>query len=250
MARTCDLVLMMLDAGKSDAQKEILERELGAVGIRLNKPPPNIYFKAKTTGGLSFTSTVKQSVVDERMAYNVLHEYSTHTLRHTSIRGTCFGSFLEIHNAEVILREDVSVDEFIDAVVGTRIYTPCLYVYNKIDVLTVEEVRRLGSLLDTVLISCEWRLGLEYLVRRIWHALGLLRVYTKKPGSSMPDFADPLIVRSGATIEHVCHTLHRNLPSIVRYALVWGQSAKHQPQKVGLGHAVADEDVIQIVKRK
>ena len=126
----------------------------------------------------------------------------------------------------------------------------CLYVYNKIDVLTMEEVNRLGSLPDTVLISCEWSLGLEYLIRRMWRALALLRIYTKKPGITMPDFADPMIVRSGSTIEHVCHALHRNLPAIVKYVMVWGQSAKHQPQKVGLGHSVCDEDVIQIVKRK
>ena len=45
VARTADLVLMMLDAGKGDVQRALLEKELEAVGIRLNKRPPNIYFK-------------------------------------------------------------------------------------------------------------------------------------------------------------------------------------------------------------
>ena len=45
VARTADLVLMMLDAGKGDIQRDLLEKELEAVGIRLNKRPPNIYFK-------------------------------------------------------------------------------------------------------------------------------------------------------------------------------------------------------------
>ena len=37
-----DLVLMVLDATKSDVHKELLTKELEAVGIRLNKQPPNI----------------------------------------------------------------------------------------------------------------------------------------------------------------------------------------------------------------
>lgn len=32
-------------------------------------------------------------------------------------------------------------------------------------------------------------------------------------------------------------------------ALVWGSSVKHQPQKVGKEHVLADEDVVQIVKK-
>ncbi len=32
-------------------------------------------------------------------------------------------------------------------------------------------------------------------------------------------------------------------------ALVWGSSVKHNPQKVGKEHTLADEDVVQIIKR-
>lgn len=45
VARTADLVLMMLDATKQDVQRQLLEKELESVGIRLNKNKPNIYFK-------------------------------------------------------------------------------------------------------------------------------------------------------------------------------------------------------------
>jgi ribosome-interacting GTPase 1 len=31
--------------------------------------------------------------------------------------------------------------------------------------------------------------------------------------------------------------------------LVWGSSAKHNPQKVGKEHVLADEDVVQIIKK-
>ena len=36
----------------------------------------------------------------------------------------------------------------------------------------------------------------------------------------------------------------------IDYAMVWGQSVKHAPQRVGLSHMLEDEDVIQIVKKR
>lgn len=52
-AKTADLILIMLDATKSDEQRRLLEIELDAVGIRLNKQKPDVVFKKKTTGGVS-----------------------------------------------------------------------------------------------------------------------------------------------------------------------------------------------------
>jgi hypothetical protein len=54
-AKTADLILIMLDATKSDEQRQLLEHELDAVGIRLNKSKPDIVLKRKTTGGVCFT---------------------------------------------------------------------------------------------------------------------------------------------------------------------------------------------------
>lgn len=62
-----------------------------------------------------------------------------------------------------------------------------------------------------------------------------------------PDFSEALIVRSNSTIEDVCDHIHRTIKESFKYALVWGASAKHVPQRVGLGHVVKDEDVVSIV---
>jgi ribosome-interacting GTPase 1 len=51
-AKTADLILIMLDATKSEEHKRLLEQELDAVGIRLNKRRPDVVFKRKTTGGV------------------------------------------------------------------------------------------------------------------------------------------------------------------------------------------------------
>lgn len=51
VSRTSDLILMVLDATKSEDQRQILENELESMGIRLNKTKPNVTITLKKTGG-------------------------------------------------------------------------------------------------------------------------------------------------------------------------------------------------------
>ncbi|KAI8913341.1 P-loop containing nucleoside triphosphate hydrolase protein [Gorgonomyces haynaldii] len=230
VAKTADLILMVLDATKSTKQRELLENELHAVGIRINQQKPNIYFKVKKGGGISITATCKLTHLDDRMVYNILHDY-------------------KIHNAEVLIREDATVDQFIDVILGNRKYIKCLYCYNKIDQVSIEEVDRIAREDNTVVISCESDLNLDYLVHQMWFYLDLIRVYTKRRGE-IPDFSDGLVLQRGVTVEQVCRGIHRSLVDDFKFALVWGASAKHTPQKAGLTHKVEDGDVIQVVKKK
>jgi ribosome-interacting GTPase 1 len=39
-----------------------------------------------------------------------------------------FAIFIEIFNADVLIREDITVDQFIDVVLGNRKYLTCVYV--------------------------------------------------------------------------------------------------------------------------
>lgn len=74
------------------------------------------------------------------------------------------------------------------------------------------------------------------------------RVYTKKTGHK-PDFAEPVVLtsdRGGTTVDALCRQVHNTLAKEFKYALVWGASAKHYPQRVGLAHALSDEDVVQV----
>lgn len=58
VARTCNLILIVLDVLKPLGHKMLIEHELEGFGIRLNKRPPNIGFKKKDKGGINFTATV------------------------------------------------------------------------------------------------------------------------------------------------------------------------------------------------
>jgi len=231
VAKTADLILMMLDAGKGEEQKVLLEKELESVGIRLNKKKPQIYVKQKKIGGVKFTHTVPLSHVNEKFVMTILHEY-------------------KIFNADVVFREDATIDELIDVLVGNRVYLPCLYVYNKVDQISIEEIDRLARIPHSVVISCEMKLNMDYMVEKIWEYLALIRVFTKKPGNA-PDIGpgDGFILRRGARVEHACHALHRTLAAQFRYAIVWGTSPKFTPMRCGIRHQLHHEDVIQIVKK-
>ncbi|AAS50232.1 AAL134Wp [Eremothecium gossypii ATCC 10895] len=228
-ARTADLIVMVLDATKSNHQRESLERELETMGIRLNKEKPNIYFKKKETGGLkiTFTSPDRSNLTEEAIKL-ILRDY-------------------RIHNADILVRDSsCTIDDFIDVLNEQhRNYIKCLYVYNKIDAVSLEEVDRLAREPNTVVMSCEMDLGLEDVVDEIWYQLHLNRVFTKKRGVR-PDFSDPLVVRNGSTVGDLCHQIHRDFKDKFKYALVWGSSAKHSPQKCGLNHKIHDEDVISL----
>jgi ribosome-interacting GTPase 1 len=51
VGRTCNLILIVLDAAKPMTHKRIIEKELEGFGIRLNQKPPSIIFKKKERGG-------------------------------------------------------------------------------------------------------------------------------------------------------------------------------------------------------
>ena len=118
VARSSDLILMVLDAAResNNQHRDILTAELETVGIRLNRTPPDIYFRRKSGGGIKFNATVPLTKMGDNpgdLVDRILRGY-------------------RIHNAEVLFREDCSVDEFIDMVEGNRKYIKCLYVYNKV----------------------------------------------------------------------------------------------------------------------
>jgi ribosome-interacting GTPase 1 len=120
------------------------------------------------------------------------------------------GSY-RIHNAEVLFREDCGVDDLIDVLEGNRKYVRCLYVYNKIDTLSIEEVDHLARKPDSVVISIYMNLNLDYMLQRMWDYLGLIRIYTKRRGQQ-PDLNDPIVLsseRHGLTVDAACRGISK-----------------------------------------
>ena len=99
VARTASLIFIVLDVLKPLQHKRLIEKELEGFGIRLNKEPPNIYFKKKEKGGINLQCLVPQSELDLDLVKTILSEY-------------------RIHNADIIIRYDATADDLIDVVEG------------------------------------------------------------------------------------------------------------------------------------
>merc|ERR1712110_381861 len=106
----------------------------------MNKAPPNIIYKKKDKGGINLQVMVPQSELDLDLIKEILGEY-------------------RISNADITLRCDATVDDLIDVVEGNRNYIPCIYLLNKIDQISIEE----------------------------------LEIYTK-PKGQLPDYEQPVIL--------------------------------------------------------
>ena len=230
VARTCSLIYIVLDVLKPLGDKKLIEHELEGFGIRLNKKPPNITFRKKEKGGINLTQVVPQSELDGQAVKQILSEY-------------------RISNADVILKEDCTCDDLIDVIEGNRVYVPCIYVLNKIDQISIEELDVIYKIPHCVPISAHHKWNFDDLLEKMWDYLNLTRIYTK-PKGQLPDFNAPVVLRrDGQTLEDFCNQIHKSILKELKYALVWGSSVKYQPQRVGKEHTLADEDIVQIIKK-
>jgi len=158
VARTCNLILLVLDALKPLTDKNKIEYELDGFGIRLNKVPPKITFLKKPKGGIGIS----------RGAYN------NPDLPDDLIKSIC--AEYKWHNVNIDLRQDgLTVDHLIDIIEGNRKYIPCIYVLNKIDALSLEELDLLGKTKNVCPISAFKKWNLDGLKDMIWNRLDLIR---------------------------------------------------------------------------
>lgn len=231
VARSCNLIFIVLDVNKPLLHKKVIEHELEGFGIRLNKEPPNIVFKKKEKGGINITTTVPQTKMDNDEIKAVMNEY-------------------RINSADIALRCDATVEDLIDVLEAhNRRYISAIYCLNKIDSISIEEMDVLYRIPNAVPISAEHGWNLDELLETMWEKLNLVRVYTK-PKGQQPDYSSPVVLRANrCTVEDFCNSIHKTMAESSKGALVWGSSVKYSPQNVGLSHTLNDEDVITILKK-
>jgi small GTP-binding protein len=220
--RNADLVVIMVDVHNA-RQADVIKKELYQSGFRLNQKPPDVKVVRKNKGGIELSSTVKLTISREEIR-SVLGQFG-------------------IHNADVLIRENITPEQLIDSMMKNRVYVPAVFAVNKIDTASLEELKSLPK--DFVLISAEKSLGLENLKKAIWEKLGLSRIYLKKIGKD-PDMREPMIIKGIPTVMDVCEKIHREFAKNFRFARVWGRTAKFPGQKVGAEHRLADRDIVEL----
>lgn len=227
--RNGDMLLLMIDSSDLE-QYERIKEELYNAGIRLNEEPPNVKIQKRESGGLEISTTVDLDL-SEAEVRSILEENG-------------------IINAEVIIREDLTTDRMIDAVMKNREYLPGLVLVNKVDLVEedrFDEIRKYGEeRVDEEVLYISAKSGeLEALNEKMFEILNFIRVYLK-PRKGPPDMEEPMILQKGAIVDDLCRRIHRDFESGFRYARVWGDSVKHSGQKVGENHKLADGDVVSI----
>jgi len=231
VARNADLVLLILDVFQP-YHENVLVIELANIGIRLNQKPPNIIIEKTGIGGISIAQQVKLTKISEKLLKDILHVYG-------------------ITSARVVIREDVTSDQIVDLLSGSKTYANALTIINKIDLVDDEFLKELKSKIKSefIAVSADSNINLDLLKDLIYEKLKFIRIYMKPKGGET-DFKEPLIAKEGSTVLDICNKLHRNMKKQFRYGMVWGKSVKFGGQRVGIKHVLLDEDVITIIKTR
>ena len=152
----------------------------------------------------------------------------------------------KINNADVVLRSNPSIDQFIDAIEANKIYLPAVTAVTKMDLLNEEQIEKINNEVNPdIFISAQDGINMERLKELIFERLNLIRLYLKEAGKEA-DMVEPLIIKAKPTIRNVCERLHKDFVTKFKFARVWGPSSKFPGQKFMLDHVMKDKDVLEI----
>ena len=233
LARNADGMILMLDlSGNPVRQLDMLLGELEKARVLVSKPKGRVEIDRRHTG------TALRIILIGKLLDATLKEVET-MLR--SYRVT---------DAIVKISGEVKLDDIEDAIFETTIYKPALVVANKLDAkgaaTSLKKLERsLNGKLPIVAVSCEKRQGLDKLGEALFETLGVIRIYTKEPAARTHS-PKPFTLKSGSTLADLAKSIHGEFVKNFAFARVWAKRLVFSPQKVGLGFALEDGDIVEI----
>jgi ribosome-interacting GTPase 1 len=233
LARNADGLILMVDlSGDAVRQLRLVLGELERARVLVSKPRGRVDIDRRYMGaGLRIIVVGRLLDCSMRDVEELLRSY-------------------RVGDAVVKISGEVSLDDVEDAVFESTTYRPAVVVANKLDVAGAEAgLARLESFvagrLPVVAVSCEKKQGLERLGAVLFDVLGVIRVYTKEPGAREPS-QRPFTLRRGATLADLARSIHTDFERDFAFARVWADRLVFSPQKVGVGFALEDGDVVEI----
>jgi ribosome-interacting GTPase 1 len=125
---------------------------------------------------------------------------------------------------------------------------PGLIVLTKAELASPSAIAAVQNLyagsLEVIPVSARTGQGLEHWFARLWDLLAMIRVYAKQPGKP-PDMSRPFILPAGATVADLARQIHRDLPTTMKFARLWGHG-RFEGQQVHKTEVLQDKDVIEI----
>ncbi len=224
--RSADLCLLVADVLRPH-EIEVIQKEAENVGVRLNARRPDVHITRALKGGINVLTTCRLTKLDKRTIEAVLREF-------------------RINNADVLIREDITIDQLIDCVEDNKTYMPAIRVFNKVDLVGERELAAITKkYAPDIFVSAQKKQHIDELRELIFTRLDLMQVFLKEPGKEA-DLEVPLIMPSGGTLRELCEKLHKDFVAKFKFARVWGKSAKFDGQKLMLAHRLKDRDVVEI----
>jgi ribosome-interacting GTPase 1 len=236
LARNADGVILMVDLSRDPVgQLELVLGELEKSRVLVSKPSGRVD-------------------IDRRHAGSALRVILVGKLLDCSMQDVedLLRSY-KITDAIVKISGDVRLDDVEDAIFETTTYKPAVVVANKLDLKGAAANLRVlkkyvNGKLPVIAMSCELKTGFDELGKALFEGLGVIRVYTKMPGSREPT-GRPFVLRRGATVNDLAKNIHKEFVLNFLFAMVWAKRLPFSPKKVGLGFVLEDGDVVEIHTR-
>ena len=233
VARNADGVILMVDLSRDPVgQLELLLAELEKSRVLVSRPSGRVDIDRRHAGAalriILVGRLIDCSISDVE---NLLHSY-------------------HVSDAIVKISGDVTLDDVEDAIFETTTYKPALVVGNKLDLpgseANLQVLRKfVNGKLPIVAMSCEQKIGIDELGQMLFESLGVIRVYTKQPGSREPT-GRPFVLKRGATVNDLAKNIHKEFVQNFLFAMVWAKRLPFSPKKVGLGFPLEDGDIVEI----
>tara|TARA_Y100000310_G_scaffold304660_1_gene344013 strand:- start:694 stop:1779 length:1086 start_codon:yes stop_codon:yes gene_type:complete len=226
MIRSADLILIMVDVNRL-SHYELLKKELYNTGLRLDQEKPDVKIRKTAKDGIRIGATIKLTKLDEETMKLILSEF-------------------RLNNAEVIIRSDISIDEFIDCIENNRIYIPSITALSKIDTVSKDILdKAIRKTSPDIIISCEKDINIGKLKEIIFEKLKLINIFLKEPGKKA-DIKKPLIMTKGCTIKDVCEKLHKDFISKFKFVRLWNNKKFSGQKLLKLKHQLNERDILEI----
>lgn len=220
VVRGADLLVLMSDLSRPEA----IDRNMAALernGIRIDKLPPEVSINKNYTGGLAIKSNLKQGLDRE-------------TIKEVSWE-------MGVKNAEISIRENLTMERLIDAFSKNRVYIPSIKVLNKAD-----DPSRHPADAGSILISADKNIGLDKFREAIWAKLNLCRVFLVRRDEE-PSEKNPLIIKKGAILKEVALKIGPEFAEEKKKAKIWGNGARYAGQEVSLNVEAKDGMFIRFI---
>ena len=222
VARSADLIILMVDVKTINLIPQI-EAELHNAGVRLNEKPPAVSIVKHSCGGLKISATTSLQLSRETIK-TLAHEFG-------------------LINAEIVIKENLSLDRLVDAFLGNRAYLPYLVVINKVDLGKPQLTLSITKKAEVIFVSSQKGENLDVLKRKIWENLNLIRVYLKE--GDQVDETDPLIVKKDFCLEDILNITAIHGKENFRSARIFGPGAKFPGQEVSFRFTPQDGTIVQ-----